>query len=58
MILKIEAKKSLYVNEWRIIITNDFDYDIIVDLGHTELMVKTITIKEGTEVPDVFKQEG
>ncbi len=57
MIFKIEAKKSLYVTEWQIIILNDCDYDIMVDLGHTELLVKTITVKDKTEVPDVFKRE-
>lgn len=57
MIFKIEAKKSLWVNEWQIIITNDCNYDITVDLGHTELLVKTITVKDKTEVPEVFKKE-
>ncbi|GAI44370.1 unnamed protein product, partial [marine sediment metagenome] len=45
MIFKIEAKKSLYINEWDTTVINDLDYNIVVDLGHTELMVKTITIK-------------
>lgn len=57
MIFKIEAKKSLWVNEWQIIILNDCDYDIMVDLAHTELLVKTITVKEKTEIPEVFKKE-
>lgn len=57
MIFKIEAKKSLHIIEWDMIITNDCDYDITVDLGHTELMTKTITIKEETEIPKAFKKE-
>ena len=57
MIFKIEAKKSLYVTEWEIIILNDCDYDITVDLGHTELLVKTITVKDKPEIPEVFKKE-
>lgn len=56
MIIKIEAKKSLYINEWNTTIVNDCNYDIVVDLGHTELMVKTITIKEGSEIPKAFRE--
>lgn len=57
MIFKIEAKKSLYITEWQIAIKNDLDYDIEVDLGHTEVMVKTITIeKKGTEIPKAFSE--
>lgn len=56
MIFKIETKKSLYINEWQVNIINDCNYDIVVDLGHTELMVKTVTIKEETEIPEAFKE--
>ncbi|MBA7705240.1 hypothetical protein ES703_114064 [subsurface metagenome] len=56
MIFKIEAKKSLYINEWQATIINDLSYDIMVDLGHTELMVKTITIKEEMEIPKAFRE--
>ena len=56
MIFKIKAKKSLYVSEWEIVITNDCSYDIAVDLGHSELMMKTITIREETEIPEAFKE--
>lgn len=56
MIFKIEAKKSLYITEWQTTIVNDCNYDIVVDLGHTELMVKTITIKEGSEIPKAFRE--
>lgn len=57
MIFKVETKKTLYITEWDTTITNDCDYDIAVDLGHTELMVKTITVKEATEIPEAFKKE-
>ncbi len=57
MEIKIEAKKSLYVAEWQATIINACDYDIVVDLGHTELMVKTITVKEKTEIPKAFREE-
>ncbi|GAI39678.1 unnamed protein product, partial [marine sediment metagenome] len=43
-------------NEWDTTIINDCDRDITVDLGHTELMVKTITIKENTEIPKAFRE--
>lgn len=56
MEFKIEAKKSLYINEWNATVINDCDHDIVVDLGHTELMVKTITIKEKTEIPKAFTE--
>lgn len=56
MIFKIEAKKSLYINEWNTTVINDCNYDITVDLGHTELMVKTITIKEEPEIPKAFRE--
>jgi len=46
MIIKIEAKKNLYVVEWQTTIVNECDHDIMVDLGHSELMAKMITIKE------------
>lgn len=46
MIIKIEAKKNLYINEWDTTVINDTDHDIVVDLGHTELLTKTITIKK------------
>ncbi len=46
MIIKIEAKKNLYVVEWQTMITNDCDKDISVELGHSELMVRTIILKE------------
>lgn len=57
MEIKVEAKKSLYVTEWQMTIMNDCDYDIVVDLGHTELMVKTVTIKDRTEIPKPFRDE-
>lgn len=57
MIFKVEAKKALYINEWQLTVTNDLSHDIMVDLGHTELMTKTILIKEVVDVPEVFKQE-
>lgn len=58
MIFKIEAKNSLYINEWQTTIVNDCSYDIVVDLGHTELMVRTITVKEkDTEIPKAFRED-
>ncbi len=56
MEIKIEAKKSLYVAEWQTTIVNDCNYNIVVDLGHTELMVRAITIKEETEIPKPFRE--
>ena len=56
MLVEIEAKKSLYVPEWQTTIVNDCNYNIVVDLGHTELMVRAITIKEGTEIPKPFRE--
>ncbi len=56
MEIKIEAKKSLYINEWQTTVINDCNYDIVVDLGHTELMVKTIRIKEETDLPKAFRE--
>lgn len=56
MEIKIEAKKSLYINEWQMTVMNDLSYDITVDLGHTELMVRAITIKEETEIPKAFRE--
>ena len=56
MIFKIKAKESLWVNEWQIIILNECKHDIAVDLGHTELLVKTMTIKQGTGIPDAFEK--
>jgi hypothetical protein len=56
MLVKIEAKKSLYINEWQMTIVNDCNYNIVVDLGHTELMVRAITIKEETEIPPPFRE--
>jgi len=38
-------------------IVNDCNYNIVVDLGHTELMVRAITIKEETEIPKPFREE-
>jgi hypothetical protein len=46
MISEIEAKKSLFVSEWNMIISNDCDYAVSVDLGHNQLMTKIITISE------------
>ena len=46
MIIKIEAKKNLYVVEWQTMISNECDKVISVELGHNELMVRTITLKE------------
>ncbi len=46
MIIKIEAKKNLYVVEWQTMITNERNHDISVELGHNELMVRTIILKE------------
>lgn len=57
MTVNIKAKEGLFVNEWQLWIMNDCDYDIVVDLGHNDLMVKTVTVKDKTEIPDVFKGE-
>lgn len=46
MIIKIEAKKNLYVVEWQTMISNEYNEDISVELGHSELMIRTITLKE------------
>lgn len=56
MIAKIKAKENLYIQEWQTTIINDCDRDVVVDLGHTELMIKTITIKEEVDIPEAFKK--
>lgn len=58
MIFIIEPKKSLYITEWQVTVINNCNYSIAVELGHTELMVKTIAVKEQTEIPKAFREEG
>lgn len=55
MIINLEPKKSLAIPEWGLVILNECGHSVSVDLGHTELLVKTITIGDRTEVPDVYK---
>ncbi|MCK4241523.1 MAG: hypothetical protein KAX30_07855 [Candidatus Atribacteria bacterium] len=44
----IKSKKILHIAEWNNqLVINDLDEPIIVDLGHTEMLAKTITIKKG-----------
>jgi len=57
MIIKIEAKKNLYVVEWQTMITNDCKHDIAVELGHSELMVRTITFKENSSADPISHSE-
>ena len=52
----IESGKSLFVTEWATLVVNNLDQNVVVDLGHNELMAKTVTIKHETDVPKVFKE--
>ena len=56
MLFIVEAEKSLFVNEWNALINNQCKCNITVELGHNELMAKTITIREQTEVPEIYKE--